>query len=1018
VNRLLLRHFILLAALGLGSFEYQAIAEDARPDFECRFTELPIEIDGVGDDEAWKTAQLIDHFYLPWLGEESRPARTTTRSRLLWDREHLYFMAEMQDADLFADITEHDGDIWNNDVFELFFKPAADKTGYYEFEINPQGAVLDIFIPKRDKDLRRYFKTFEFHIEAKVKLNGTLNQRDDKDDGWVVEGKIPWRDFVKTGGRPNVNERWHFALCRYDYSREFDGPELSTSAPLASKDVADFHLTEDYSILRFTGWEEKYASSQPSGNKLANIRANLSNTKSRVVGSPDPAPPYRVRRVLENLKLSLPIFVATEPGARRLWFIDQEKSYGASRLCRTSNDPQSGDFDTQLEFGDAVATSLAFHPLFTKNGYLYVGLNSKEDDTEKMSRIVRYRVDLELPNRLDLKSKREIIKWASNGHNGVAIAFGLDGMLYVTSGDGTSDSDTNLTGQGLDHLLAKVLRIDVDHPDEGRSYSVPKDNPFVGQANVRPETWAYGLRNPWRMSVDAKTGDVWVGNNGQDLWEQVYRIERGANYGWSVYEGSHPFYANRKLGPHPATKPTLEHPHSEARSLTGGIVYYGKRFPKLRGVYIYGDHSTGKIWGAKVESKKVVWHEELADTMLHITSFAADSEGELLISDHRGNNEGGFYTLEVNPPNKTAALFPTKLSESGLFASVENHRMQPGLIPYTVNSPLWSDGAYKERYLALPAADPSLEFTASRSWNFPNTTVIVKSFALEMEEGNPASRRWIETRFLTRQDDEWVGYSYRWNRQQTDATLVSRDGSDVVFEVSTEDGELRHKKWRYPSRAECMVCHSRAANFVLGLSTLQLNVEHDFGDTKVNQLHAFEQLGVLRMNWINDVKAAARAEWKKDGKTDAEIAKLLGSEKQRIPPTANLLSKRASEYPRLVDPYDIKQDLTTRARSYLHANCAQCHVGAGGGNSLMNLDFAASLDKMNVIDVVPLHNKFGINDAKLISPGQTDHSVLLHRIRTRDLGKMPPLASEDVDQRAVHLFRDWIVQMESTDAAR
>ena len=194
------------------------------------------------------------------------------------------------------------------------------------------------------------------------------------------------------------------------------------------------------------------------------------------------------------------------------------------------------------------------------------------------------------------------------------------------------------------------------------------------------------MRNPWGQSVDAVEGDVWVGNNGQDLWEQIYRIERGASYGWSVYEGSHLFYANRQLGPHPTTKPTLEHPHSEARSLTGGIVYYGKQLPELRGVYIYGDYSTGKIWGARVKSQKVVWHKELADTTLHITSFAADGDGELLILDHRGSKEGGFYTLELNPPNEMVTQFPTKLSESGLFASVEKHQMQPGLIPYSVNS--------------------------------------------------------------------------------------------------------------------------------------------------------------------------------------------------------------------------------------------------------------------------------------------------------------------------------------------
>ena len=122
-------------------------------------------------------------------------------------------------------------------------------------------------------------------------------------------------------------------------------------------------------------------------------------------------------------------------------------------------------------------------------------------------------------------------------------------MMYVTTGDGTSDSDTNLTGQRTDLLLAKVLRIDVDNPAEGKTYSVPKDNPFVGNKDFVPETWAMGLRNPWRMTFDAKTKQLWVGQNGQDLWEQAYLVKKGENYGWSVTEGSHPFYPNRKAAP-------------------------------------------------------------------------------------------------------------------------------------------------------------------------------------------------------------------------------------------------------------------------------------------------------------------------------------------------------------------------------------------------------------------------------------------------------------------------------------
>jgi glucose/arabinose dehydrogenase/mono/diheme cytochrome c family protein len=747
------------------------------------------------------------------------------------------------------------------------------------------------------------------------------------------------------------------------------------------------------------------------------IKAALSSTESHVVGSPDPPPPYRVARVLPKLRLTLPVGVANEPGSRRLLFIDQDETSSPARLCRTTDDPQSGEFETLIDFDDSVAYSIAFHPQFAQNGFMYVGGNGPgtDDEKTKMCWIRRYTIDRASPFALDTKSAVTIIEWKSNGHNGAAIAFGLDRMLYVTSGDGTSDSDTNLTGQGLDHLLAKVLRIDVDHPDQGRAYSVPADNPFVGQDGVRPETWAYGFRNPWRMTVDPKTGNLWVGNNGQDLWEQIYLVQRGANYGWSVYEGGHEFYPDRRLGPTPVSMPTFDHSHAEARSLTGGVVYYGRRLPDLHGAYIYGDYSTGRIWGAKVDDRTVVWHRELADSTLQISDFAIDSDGELLIADHQGDGKGGFYRLEPNPPPDIPAQFPRTLSETGLFESVAEHRLQPGAIPYSVNAPLWSDGALKERYLVLPAADPTIKFMLNRGWDFPDGTVLVKSFALETSHGDPGNRRWIETRLLTRQQGEWVGYSYRWNDEQTDATLVARDGADQTFTVSLRSGDKRQQAWRFPSRTECMVCHSRAAQYVLGLSTLQMNRGHDYGGVVENQLQVLDRLGVLRPDWLKQLKAGLQARQKREGREDSEIQE----EVKRLTDGLNagdgtlsaLLASTTARFDRLVDPYDDKHNVSDRARSYLHANCAQCHVAAGGGNAQIDLEFTTSLDKTKLIDVDPLHDKYGITDAKLVAPGNPDRSVLLHRVAMRGRGQMPQLATFIVDDPAVRLIRDWITQL-------
>ena len=182
----------------------------------------------------------------------------------------------MEDTDLYADVTEHNGMTWENDVFELFFKPAVDKPGYYEFQVNAAGAVLDMFLPRRGAGGYRRFKSDgDFHVDAKVVLRGTLNDWRDKDQGWSVEGRIPWKDFLRTGGRPAIDERWKFALCRYDYSVDFEGPDLSTCAPLSSLPYPDFHHFEDYAVLKFLGPSEMSLGKEQNHDGEAMIHRTL-----------------------------------------------------------------------------------------------------------------------------------------------------------------------------------------------------------------------------------------------------------------------------------------------------------------------------------------------------------------------------------------------------------------------------------------------------------------------------------------------------------------------------------------------------------------------------------------------------------------------------------------------------------------------------------------------------------------------------------------------------------------------
>jgi mono/diheme cytochrome c family protein len=517
--------------------------------------------------------------------------------------------------------------------------------------------------------------------------------------------------------------------------------------------------------------------------------------------------------------------------------------------------------------------------------------------------------------------------------------------------------------------LACVLRIDVDHPEPGRNYGVPKDNPFVDRPGARPEVWAYGLRNPWRLSYDRESGQLWAGNNGQDLWEQVYLIRKGANYGWSLTEGSHIFHATRQAGPDPIAPPTGEHHHSEARSITGGQVYRGPRLPDLVGAYVYGDWSTGRVWGIKHDGTKALWHRELVDTPFNITGFGTDHAGELYVIDQGS----GFHRFEpTTEADRPTQPFPTKLSETGLFASVAGHQPHPAALPFAVAAPQWADGASMERFAAFPGMERIVQKpqpNAGGAWTLPNGSVLTQTLSLDvLDDAGKSARKRVETRLMVRQQGEWTGYSYRWNPEQTDAELVPGPGDSAEFSVAepAEPGGRREQLWRFPARTECLVCHSRASGFVLGFSPLQL--DREFDGSAENQLRAFEKIGLF----------------------------------EGAPP------KRRGDRPRLVNPYEARAPIEARVKSYLHVNCSTCHVNEGGGNAEMELGLNTPTARMRLIGEVPLHDRFEIADARLVAPGSPERSVLYQRIARRGTGQMPPLVSTEVDREAVELLAEWI----------
>jgi glucose/arabinose dehydrogenase len=277
---------------------------------------------------------------------------------------------------------------------------------------------------------------------------------------------------------------------------------------------------------------------------------------------------------------------------------------------------------------------LAFHPDFATNGLFFINHTDLNGDTI----IARYHVKPDDPNHADIASRTEILKIPQPyyDHNGGVLAFGPDGYLYIGVGDGGSlGDDPGAAAQDLSTLLGKILRIDVN----ADTYTIPENNPFVGVEGAQPEIWAYGLRNPWRISFDRATGDLYIGEVGQLSYEEIdfqpADSPGGENYGWYDFEGLHPYH--RETPPENMTAPITEYPHTEGCAVTGGYVYRGEALPELQGAYFFGDYCTGKIWTLVRDSAGEWQLQPFMQTSATISSFGEDQAGELYMVDYKGD---------------------------------------------------------------------------------------------------------------------------------------------------------------------------------------------------------------------------------------------------------------------------------------------------------------------------------------------------------------------------------------------
>jgi glucose/arabinose dehydrogenase len=285
-----------------------------------------------------------------------------------------------------------------------------------------------------------------------------------------------------------------------------------------------------------------------------------------------------------------------------------------------------------LSGGERGLLSVAFHPLYRDNGFFFVYYTNRNGDNS----LARYKVSSD-PDRADPASGTILLTIPHPdfaNHNGGQLQFGPDGYLYIGTGDGGSGGDPNNHAQDLTQLLGKLLRIDVDH---GLPYTIPASNPFFARSGARNEIWAYGLRNPWRFTFDRSTGDLWIGDVGQDSYEEVdlqpVTSIGGENYGWRRMEGFHCYNPSTNCFDPSFTLPILEYPHTQgACSISGGYRYRGTQIPTLKGAYLYGDYCTGTIWTA-TQTNGVWTSKTLFTTTIRISSFGEDVSGELYVMD-------------------------------------------------------------------------------------------------------------------------------------------------------------------------------------------------------------------------------------------------------------------------------------------------------------------------------------------------------------------------------------------------
>jgi uncharacterized repeat protein (TIGR03806 family) len=693
---------------------------------------------------------------------------------------------------------------------------------------------------------------------------------------------------------------------------------------------------------------------------------------------------YTTKPAFATLTFNNPVALRTPTGeTNRVFVVEQGGRIFAITNLASPTKTLFLDLSRQVLVGPLAGLfALAFHPGYQTNGLFFVGYNvntQTSDGTGPHYRVSRFSVSQADPNSALTNSELPLItqRYVGSGFCD-DLLFGPEGYLYIAVADPNMDSGG--TAQTItSNLYGGILRIDVDknpgnltpnpHPAVTTNYAIPSDNPFVGATNfngapvdpskVRTEFYAVGLRNPWRMSLDPLSGLLYVGDPGTSLLDEIDVITKGGNYGWPYLEGTGPGpKATRAPAGVSWINPIFQH---SAGAVIGGVVYRGQNYPKLQGAYIFGDWVAGLLFDLRYAGMNLVPAQNLT-SQGGIVGFGFDpSNGDVLVV----SREGGQVMRLTYSATLIGTPLPPTLADTGVFADPGTLTPNPGIVAYDLNVPFWSDNANKTRWFSIPPLTGTIGFSRDGNWSFPAGTVWVKHFELELTNGVPESAQRLETRLLVRNGTGVYGATYRWGDSLTNAVLVQEQGLDEAFAIY-DSGTVRTQVWHYPSRSECLTCHTPLAGYALGFKTAQLNRDFDYPDGTQNQLRALSDAGYFS-------------------------ASLSGFH----------------TLPTLANPTNAAISLDFRVLSYLAANCVQCHQPGGAALGLFDSRSTTPLSASGLMNGTVV-KALGDPANRVIKPGSLEHSVLLTRIANLGTNHMPPLASSVLNQQAIDLISAWI----------